>query len=121
MRLNYTKLEHEILAQGDSLSSFAEKLNMSSTGFRRSFQTKKLKVETLEMILGIIDKPVSYFFDEEEHIQDDGCRSCSKKEKEIQRLEKKNAKLANELCRIQSRYIEQLEKGNSETEKQETA
>lgn len=63
--MNYSKLEKTIKDQNLTLKKIAEKIGRDNTGIYTTFKNKTLSINDLENIAKVLNKPIGYFFDEE--------------------------------------------------------
>lgn len=65
------KIENLRTIKKISQTDFAKKIGMTQTGYSQMIKNNDLKVSTLQKIAEILEKPVSYFFDEKEQYTSD--------------------------------------------------
>lgn len=63
--LNYKKINDLLSDRNVIKNDFYSDIDMTSSGFTKMMELKRMKVETLEKIAMYFKKPISWFFDEE--------------------------------------------------------
>ena len=102
--MDYDRIWSLINAKGLSKRKFAQSIGMTGQGFKTMMEGKSLRVDVLEKICEVYEKPLSYFYDNIEHksteydvkevinISDDpvvttyACADCIEKENTIKDL-----------------------------------
>jgi len=92
--LNYNKLTDLQLKHKVSDRKMAKVIGMTGVGYRKMVDNKTCTVEALEKILIEFNKPIWYFFDEQDNIinepkaecKNNCCELCREKDKQIEGL-----------------------------------
>lgn len=94
--MDYNKVWSLINGKNLSQNKISRILDLSSTGFKLMMDRRTMTVATLEKLAEYFDKPVSYFFDEEENevsearvkyesrVRENKLQNCTDKERLIE-------------------------------------
>lgn len=124
MPLDYNAIWSEINSRSLTKSKASRIAEMSETGFKQMMKRKTMAVSTLEKLAKYFDKPIGYFFGNEEdgkintttkyplstkkdivgepQITLISCHDCIDKDKQIK-------KMSREKSELQTKYIDALE------------
>lgn len=106
--MDYSKIRVLMLKHNYNNNSFSKAIGMSTPGFKASIEKGTLTVQNLESICKVFNVPISYFFENDDFLQEPDiryrkqCKECLKKDGKIELLTK--------LLKDKEDYIKELYK-----------